>query len=124
MKRLLGIALALALLPSFGYALDKSTNGVYRPTLSTPARSYLRSFPLNKVAADEVVQFVGTPDKTYSLAGKDYVTYDIEPKGGKGTIEYTFIIKDGVVIEVTYLNSGNFFGVTQRESASALQANQ
>lgn len=118
------LAALLALLPLTAFAADKSPNGAYRPSLSTNARSYLREFPLNKVPAEEVVQYVGAPDKTYNLAGKDYVTYDIEPKGGKGVIEYTFVIKDGVVVEVTYLNSGNFFGVTQRESAIALQSDK
>jgi hypothetical protein len=120
MRKLFVVA-ALASLPIAATASDKSPNGVYRPSLSTNARSYLRSFPLAKVPADEVVQYVGAPDKTYSLGGKDYVTYDIEPKGGRGTIEYTFVVKDGVVVEVTYLNSGNFFGVTQHESAVSLQ---
>ncbi|MBN8923317.1 MAG: hypothetical protein BGP10_01190 [Rhodanobacter sp. 68-29] len=114
-------AVVLAVLPIIAIAADKSPNGVYRPSLSTNARSYLRDFPLNKVPADEIVQYVGAPDKSYSLSGKDYITYDIEPKGGKGIIEYTFVVKDGLVVEVTYLNSGNFFGVTQRESALALQ---
>lgn len=114
-------AVVLAVLPIIAIAADKSPNGVYRPSLSTNARSYLRDFPLNKVPADEIVQYVGAPDKSYSLSGKDYITYDIEPKGGKGIIEYTFAVKDGLVVEVTYLNSGNFFGVTQRESAIALQ---
>ena len=120
--RELFLAAALVVLPFFAMASDKSPNGVYRPSLSTNAKAYLRSFPLAKVSAEEVVQYVGAPDKTYSLGGKDYVTYDIEPKGGKGTIEYTFVVKDGVVVELTYLNSGNFFGVTQHESAVALQA--
>ena len=102
-------------------AADKSPNGVYRPTLSTSARSYLKKFPLNKVAVDEIVQYVGTPDKSFSVAGSDYLTFNIEPKTGSGIIEYTYIVKDGVVINVTYLNSGNFFGVTQRESAITLQ---
>lgn len=100
---------------------DKSPNGVYRPTLGTHATSYLKKFPLNKVAVDEVVQYVGTPDKSLSVAGSDYLTYNIEPKSGSGVIEYTYIVKDGVVVNVTYLNSGNFFGVTQRETAIKLQ---
>ncbi|MGN6280785.1 hypothetical protein, partial [Frateuria sp.] len=74
-----------------------------------------------KVAVDEIVQYVGTPDKSMNIAGSDYLTYDIEPKSGSGVIEYTYIVKDGVVVNVTYLNSGNFFGVTQRESAVKLQ---
>ena len=49
------------------------------------------------------------------------MTINIAPKTGNGIIEYTFEIKDGVVVNVTYLNSGNFFGVTQRESAKDLQ---
>jgi len=102
-------------------AADKSPNGVYRPTLATSAKSYLKKFPLNKVAVDEIVQYVGTPDKSMNIAGSDYLTYNIEPKSGSGVIEYTYIIKDGVVVNVTYLNSGNFFGVTQRESAIKLQ---
>lgn len=102
-------------------AADMSPNGVYRPTLATSARSYLKKFPLNKVAVDEVIQYVGTPDKSLSVAGSDYLTFDIEPKKGNGVIEYTYIVKDGVVVNVTYLNSGNFFGVTQRESALKLQ---
>lgn len=100
----------------------KGPDGVYRPSLSTNAKSYLRDFQLGKVPVEEVLHYVGAPDKSYSLGGKDYVTYEIEPKGGRGTIEYTFVIKGGFVVEVTYLNSGNFFGVTQRESAVALQS--
>lgn len=121
MKRfifLLGLALMCV---GMAYAGDTSPNGVYRPTLSTSARSYLKKFPLNRVSPDEIVQYVGTPDKTANVAGSDYLTYNIEPKSGSGVIEYTFIVKDGVVVNVTYLNSGNFFGVTQRESAIQLQ---
>jgi hypothetical protein len=102
-------------------AADKSPNGVYRPTLATRAKSYLKKFPLNKVAVDEIVQYVGTPDKSMNIAGQDYLTYNIEPKSGSGVIEYTYIVKDGVEVNVTYLNTGNFFGVTQRESAVKLQ---
>lgn len=119
-KILLIIALAFILVGT-AVAAEKSPNGVYRPTLSTSARSYLKKFPLNKVAVDEIVQYVGTPDKSMNIAGSDYLTYNIEPKSGSGVIEYTYIVKDGVVINVTYLNSGNFFGVTQRESAVKLQ---
>ncbi len=101
----------------------KSENGVFRPTLSTNAKKYLREFPLNRIAADEILQYIGTPDKTMSLGGSDFVTYDISSKQhANGVIEYTFEIKDGVVVNVTYLNSGNFFGVTQRESARELQS--
>ncbi|MGN6280743.1 hypothetical protein, partial [Frateuria sp.] len=74
-------------------AADKSPNGVYRPTLATRAKSYLKKFPLNKVAVDEIVQYVGTPDKSMNIAGSDYLTYDIEPKSGSGVIEYTYIVK-------------------------------
>ena len=102
-------------------AADKSPNGVYRPTLATRATSYLKKFPLNKVAVEEIIQYVGTPDKSLSVAGSDYLTFNIEPKSGSGVIEYTFVVKNGVVVNVTYLNSGNFFGVTQRESAIELQ---
>lgn len=121
MKRLiLTFGLALICIGSV-HAGDTSPNGIYRPTLATSARSYLKKFPLNRVTPDEIVQYVGTPDKTANIAGSDYLTYNIEPKKGNGVIEYTFIVKGGVVVNVTYLNSGNFFGVTQRESAIQLQ---
>lgn len=102
-------------------AKDKSTNGVYRPTLMTNPKKYLREFQLNKATQEEVIQYMGTPDKTYSLSGSDFLTYGIATKTASGVVEYTFEIKEGVVVNVTYLNSGNFFGVTQRESASQLQ---
>lgn len=87
----------------------------------TNPKKYLREFPLNKAAQDEVIQYMGTPDKTYSLSGSDFLTYSIGTKTASGVVEYTFEIKEGLVINVTYLNSGNFFGVTQRESAKQLQ---
>ncbi len=103
---------------------DASPNGIYRPALSTWPKTYLKNFPLNRITADEVIQYVGTPDKTFSLGGSDFMTINIEPKNGNGVIEYTFEMKNGVVVNVTYLNSGNFFGVTQRESAKELQGAQ
>jgi hypothetical protein len=121
-KVLLLLALFLALAATSAAAGNTSPNGVFRPTLSTSPKSYLKHFPLNLATTDEVIQYVGTPDKSFSLSGSDYLTINIEPKGGSGVIEYTFEIKDGTVVNVTYLNSGNFFGVTQRESARQLQA--
>ncbi len=117
-KLLLLVIMLLMTMPVF--AGRKSENGVFRPTLSTLPKSYLKKFPLNKITADEVIQYVGTPDKTFARDGVEYLTVNISPKSD-GVIEYTFQIKDGVVINVTYLNSGNFFGVTQRESAIELQ---
>lgn len=122
MKKTLILLFLASMLAAVGAsARDKSANGVYRPTLSTNPKKYLREFQLGKAAIDEVVQYVGTPDKTFSLGSSDFVTYNIDPDDN-GVIEYTFEIRDGVVVNVTYLNSGNFFGVTQRESAKALQS--
>jgi len=121
MKRLVLLLGLLLLGAGISHADDTSPNGVYRPTLATSARSYLKKFSLNRVTPDEVVQYVGAPDKTSNIAGSDYLTYNIEPKKGNGVIEYTFVVKGGVVVNVTYLNSGNFFGVTQSESAVQLQ---
>ncbi len=116
-------AIASLLLSPDVLAGKKSDNGVFRPTLSTNAKKYLRAFPLNRIAAAEILQYIGTPDKTMSLGGSDFVTYDIASRQhASGVIEYTFEMKDGVVVNVTYLNSGNFFGVTQRESARELQS--
>ena len=103
-------------------AKDKSEHGVFRPTTSNNPKKYLRDFQLGKATQDEVIQYVGTPDKSFSSGGSDFLTYDIASKQhASGVIEYTFEIKEGVVVNVTYLNSGNFFGVTQRESAKKLQ---
>jgi hypothetical protein len=122
-KKALALLLLLVAFATTGViAKDKSANGVFRPTLSTNPKSYLKKFPLNVAVVDEVIQYVGTPDKTLSLSGSDFITYNIAPKSANGIIEYTFEIKDGVVVNVTYLNSGNFFGVTQRESAKQLQS--
>ena len=118
------LALAFGIPASHASAGDTSPNGVSRPTLSTWPKTYLKDFPLGRVSADELIQYVGTPDKTYSLGGSDFVTINIEPKSGNGVIEYTFEVKNGIVVNVTYLNSGNFFGVTQRESAKELQGAQ
>ena len=112
--------LLIALVPSIALAKEKSENGVYRPTLSTNPKKFLRELRLNKVTADEVIQYVGAPDKSHSLGESDFVTYNIDPDD-TGVIEYTFEIRDGLVVNATYLNSGNFFGVTQRESAKQLQ---
>ncbi|WP_152984574.1 hypothetical protein [Stenotrophomonas terrae] len=124
MKNALALLLLALLMLTSGWvqAKDKSENGVFRPTLSTNPKSYLREFPLAKVGGGEVIQYVGTPDKTFSLGGSDFITYNIATRSNSGIIEYTFEVKDGVVVNVTYLNSGNFFGVTQRESAKELQA--
>ena len=122
MRKVLALFCLSAALVSFNtQAGKKSDNGVYRPTMATLPKSYLKKFPLNKATTDEIIQFVGTPDKTFSLGGSDFMTINIAAKTGNGIIEYTFEIKDGVVVNVTYLNSGNFFSVTQRESAKELQ---
>ena len=103
-------------------AKDKSEHGVFRPTTSNNPKKYLREFQLGKATQDEIIQYVGTPDKSFSAGGSDFLTYNVAPKQhASGVIEYTYEIKDSVVVNVTYLNSGNFFGVTQRESAKTLQ---
>ncbi|MGO1003239.1 hypothetical protein [Lysobacter sp. CA196] len=117
----LSLLLLAAIIAGDLVARDKSVNGVYRPTLSTNPKKYLRDFPLGKIATEEIIQYVGSPDKNFSLNGSDFVTYNISPKQTSGVIEYTFEIRGGIVINVTYLNSGNFFGATQRESAKELQ---
>ena len=120
-KLLTLLLLAIVLAATNSVAGDKSEHGVYRPTLSTMPKSYLKKFRLDVATMDEVVQYVGVPDKTMRLGGSEFLTYNIGPNKG-GVIEYTFEVKDGVVVNVTYLNSGNFFGVTQRESARQLQS--
>jgi len=116
----LKIALAFTI-PLAACVNPSSSSGVYRPTLATPPKSYLTNFPLNRATETEVLQFVGNPDKVNDSAGTKYLTIRIQTPQATGIIEYTYQIQKGVVTDVTYLNSGNFFGVTQRESAKALQ---
>lgn len=105
-----------------GCANPTGPSGVYRPTLSTIPKSYVSSFPVNRATEQEVIQYVGNPDKMTESNGTKYATINIAPAGSNGVIEYTYEIQKGVVTKVTYLNSGNFFGVTQREaSGSAAQ---
>jgi hypothetical protein len=63
---------------------------------------------------------VGNPDKFIESGNSKFATIDIAPHGSYGIIEYTNQIEGGKVTEVTYLNSGNFFGVIQRDSARAI----
>jgi hypothetical protein len=116
-----GCLLALSSVSMGVMAKDKSEHGVYRPTLSTNPKSYLKKFELNVATTEEVIEYVGAPDKTLKVGESDFLTYNIDPDD-TGVIEYTFEVKSGVVVNVTYLNSGNFFGVTQRESAKKLQS--
>lgn len=105
-----------------GCVNPSSPSGVYRPTLSTIPKSYVATFPVNRATEQEVIQYVGNPDKTTESNGTKYATINIAPAGSNGVIEYTYEIQRGIVTKVTYLNSGNFFGVTQREtSGSAAQ---
>jgi hypothetical protein len=113
------IVLCLLFLTGVSLAGDYSLK---RPTLSNNPRTYLKNIPLDgSISVDDVLSSIGTPDKTFERAGQEYLTYNISPKAN-GVIEYTYVIKDGKLIEATYVNSGNFFGVTQRESAKALQS--
>lgn len=113
------IVLCLLLLTGVSLAGDYALK---RPTLSNNPRTYLKKIPLDgSISVDDVLSSIGTPDKTFERAGQEYLTYNISPKSN-GVIEYTYVIKDGKLIDATYVNSGNFFGVTQRESAKALQA--
>lgn len=95
-----------------------------RPTLSNNPRSYLKKIPLDgSISVDDVIASIGTPDKTFERGEQEYLTFNISPKS-EGVIEYTYVLQDGKLVDVTYVNSGNFFGVTQRESAKALQAKE
>jgi len=99
----------------------QSSNGVSRPSISTNPRSYLRSFPLSKISEDEIIQYVGAPTRTLEAGGKRYLTYDVATSHNPGVLEYTYIVQNGLVQDVTYTNAGNFFGAIQKESAQSLQ---
>jgi len=111
------IAAAALLVSSIALAAD-----IDRPGLSDNPRSYLKEFPLGTVSVEDVIEKIGTPDKSVTVADTTYLTYDIQGNNNHGgRIEYTYIVKDGVVTNVKYLNAGNFFGMEQKEDAKQLQ---
>lgn len=73
----------------------RSASGVYRPDIYTQPGSYAASFPVNKASKQEVISFVGVPDKTYKDGDIEYLSYRLHER-----IEYTYYIKDGIVIDV------------------------
>ena len=115
------LAAGLLLVMGVGWAGDYALK---RPTVANNPRSYLKKVPLDgSISADDVLSSIGVPDKTLERGGQEYMTYNISPQA-TGVIEYTFVFSEGALVEVTYLNSGNFFGVTQRESAKTLQGGE
>lgn len=82
----------------------RSTSGVYRPSLGTMRNSYIAQFPVNKATKQEILDFVGAPDKVYTSNDIEYLTYIISDDA-YGKIEYTYFIKDNLVIDVKMINN-------------------
>lgn len=72
-----------------------SQNGVYRPDIYTKPWAYVKSFPINKATKQDILSYVGIPDKTYSENGIEYLSYKLTER-----IEYTYFIKEGIVFDV------------------------
>ena len=68
------------------------------------------------------LEFVGVPDRSTVIGETTFVTYGLQGLNRHGgRIEYTYIVKGGVVVNVKYINAGNLFGYTQKEDAILLQ---
>jgi hypothetical protein len=105
MKKIFAIAVAALILISCAAATSPS--GVYRPSLMTTRHSYVENFPCGTATKQEVLTYVGTPDSTHKDDGIEYLTYTIRDDQ-HGKIQYTYFIKDGVVVDVRVMNHWTF----------------
>lgn len=86
-----------------------SPQGVYRPSLLTTRHTYVKEFPINRATKQEVIDFVGVPDRTYKNDDIEQLVYVIQSSASE-KIEYTYYIKDNIVIDVKVLNQTVLFG--------------
>ena len=107
MKRLL-VLLAVVCMAGCATA-PMSQNGVYRPTIGTSRHAYIAEFPVSRATKQEVVDFVGVPDTSYISEGIEYLTYSIQNEP-TWKLDYTYYIKDGMVIDVKVISSTPLFG--------------
>lgn len=94
-----------------------SPAGGLRPTLLTSPTSYLASFPLEKITETELINKIGPPDDIIEIGGTRALVYRM----GRdfGVRSYTYLISDGVVVDVLYNDGGSYNG----SSATAYQNN-
>jgi len=106
MKRLL---LIIYLLFYLAGCTPHSVNGVYRPSAGTFRHTYIKEFPVNKATKQEVLDFVGTPDKTHIYDGIEYLTF-ITENDPTWHVEYSYLVKDGIVVDVKVISQTPIFG--------------
>jgi hypothetical protein len=98
-----------------------SVHGVYRPQLITDRSQYVRDFPVNKATKQEVLDFVGAPDKTYKDGDLEYLTYSVVPQGtslwpgASSKFEYTYVIRNNIVVDVIFINDAGIFGIERHQ---------
>lgn len=109
MKRLLLILclLTVAVMSACATA-PRSATGVYRPSIGTARHIYIAEFPVNKATKQEVVSFIGVPDKSYTSDGIEYLTYTIQDEP-TWKLDYTYYIKDGMVVDVKVVSQTPLF---------------
>ena len=105
MKKIFAIAVAVLLLMSCAGA--KSPSGVYRPSTMTQRNSYVKNFPCGTATKQEVLTYVGTPGSSYKDDDVEYLTYTVKDDQ-YGKIQYTYFIKDGVVVDLRCTNHWTF----------------
>jgi len=120
MKRLLLALLAVVCLAGCATA-PRSVNGVYRPgTFAGLGYSYVAEFPVKQATKQEVLDFVGPPDKSYISDGVEYLYYTISADSF-GSREYIYYIKDNVVFDVKFINK-NPYATTIYQSTQVQKA--
>jgi hypothetical protein len=102
-----------------GCVTTMSVHGVYRPQFTTDRSLYVRDFPVNKATKQEVIDFVGAPDKTYKDGDLEYLTYSVVPQGviTRSKFEYTYVIRNNIVVDVIFINDAGIFGIERHQNS-------
>lgn len=109
--RKIGIVFALALL----LTACAGAGGLKPSIFSTPP-SYLSSFPLNTVTESEMILKAGPPSRTTEINGNKALVYQMGEGFGERT--WTYIIENGVIIDVVYNDHGSANGSTATQYQS------
>lgn len=106
MKRLTFLLLAIAIIGCA--SAPRSVTGVYRPSeFAGLAYTYIAEFPVNKATKQEVLGFVGPPDKSYTSDGIEYLTYIIV-ENPNHKLQYIYYIKNDIVFDIKTINQNPF----------------
>lgn len=107
--RFLGLIIAGVLLSG---CASVGPNGSGKPTIMTNPPSYLKSFQLNSVTQDKLIQDLGVPDKSIEIGDQVYLSYQLGE--GWGEREYIYVLEENLVVDVRYNAQGPYNGSSAR----------